>query len=152
VIVDYVHLVRSVTRPENRAQEVSAIIRGLKELAKELGAALIAVSQLSRDVEYRENKRPQLSDLRDSGEIEQVADIIIFVYREEYYLAQAEPSRKADQNDTAYEAAHDKWSEKLARVRAVAQLVVAKNRQGEIGPVNVRFDAERTHFENLMEG
>jgi len=149
VIVDYLQLVRSNARPENRVQEVSAIVRELKELAKELRAPVIVLSQLSRALELRPDKRPLPADLRDSGEIEQVAETIIFVYREEYYVERTRPQLESFESDDKFAAAFQKYSDKLARAHGVAELIISKNRQGGIGTVRVQFDAERIRFQNL---
>jgi len=136
-------------RIENRTQEISAITRGLKMLAMELGIPVIAVSQLNRGVEAREDKRPGLADLRESGSIEQDADVVIFVYREEYYLAKAEPKRRAGEKDEAFTARQSDHQDHLARVAGLADLIIAKNRHGSCRMIKVHFDAVRTVFENL---
>jgi replicative DNA helicase len=150
ILVDYLQLVRGYG--ENRVQEVSSISRDLKALAKELDVPVVAAAQLSRAVESRPDKRPLLSDLRDSGTIEQDADVIIFLFREEYYLSREEPLRKAGQSDAEHRAAFDRWAEQLAHAKGIAELIIAKNRQGETGVTKVRFDAARTRFENLYRG
>ncbi len=136
IVVDYLQLIGGTTRrsEENRVQEVSEISRGLKTLAKELQVPVLALSQLSRQVEQRENKRPQLSDLRESGSIEQDADVVMFVYREEYYLAR--------END-------DKVADRLEAVRNVAECIIGKQRHGPIGTVALSFNGELTKFGNL---
>jgi replicative DNA helicase len=150
VIVDYLQLLHSDrTRPENRVQEVSAITQALKALAKELRVPLVALSQLSRAVESREDKRPHLADLRESGSIEQDADNVIFVYREEYYVEREEARRKAGESEAAFNTRFDEWLDRRARVRGLADLIIAKIRQGSPDVVKTRFDAERTRFENL---
>jgi replicative DNA helicase len=137
---------------ENRVQEVSEFSRGAKALAKELNVPVIALSQLSRNVESRQDKRPLLADLRESGSIEQDADVVIFVYREEYYVERNEPQRQADEDDTRFTGRFRQWSEHLNRVRGIGDLIIAKNRRGETGVTKVRFDAARTRFENLNWG
>jgi replicative DNA helicase len=147
LVIDYLQLVRgsSSMSQNNRVQEVSEITQGLKAIAKELDIPVIALSQLSRAVEQREDKRPQLSDLRESGSIEQDADVVMFIYREEYYLGRAEPSLDDG-------AKHDKWKMDMDRAMNVAEVIVAKHRNGPIGNVRLRFDADLTQFDNLAEG
>jgi replicative DNA helicase len=147
LVVDYLQLLRgsSAMSQNNRVQEVSEITQGLKAIAKELDIPVIALSQLSRAVEQREDKRPQLSDLRESGSIEQDADAVMFIYREEYYLSRQEPSM-----DDA--AKHDKWKMDMDRAMNVAEVIVAKHRNGAIGNVRLRFDGNLTQFADLAEG
>src|SRR5690606_8326554 len=136
VIVDYLQLLQGTGRgggDHNRVQEISEISRGLKTLAKELTVPVLALSQLSRAVEQREDKRPQLSDLRESGSIEQDADMVWFIYREEYYLAARQPAE--DHPDFA------KWQEDMARAYGLAELLVAKQRHGATGKIRLRFEA-----------
>jgi len=141
IVIDYLQLIRGKGR-ENRVQEITEITTGLKALAKELHVPIIALSQLSRAVEQRENKRPQLSDLRDSGSIEQDADVVLFAYREEYYIRQREP-------DGADGAAYSKWQEELLAAQGKAEVIIAKQRQGPTGSVPLAFQAELTRFSNL---
>ena len=122
-------------------QEVSAITQGLKALAKELSVPVIALSQLSRQVENREDKRPQLSDLRESGSIEQDADAVMFVYRESYYLGRAEPREGTEE--------HLKWQEDMDRTRHVAEVIIGKQRHGPIGTAKLSFNEDLTQFGNL---
>lgn len=145
IIVDYLQLLRGSTslRNENRVQEVSEITRGLKALAKELGIPVIALSQLSRQVESREDKRPQLSDLRESGSIEQDADVVMFIYRDEYYLARREPAEGTPEHDT--------WRADMDRVHNKAEIIIAKQRHGPIGKVTLYFDGSTTRFSDLAE-
>jgi replicative DNA helicase len=124
-------------------QEVSEITRGLKAIAKELDVPVIALSQLSRQVENREDKRPQLSDLRESGSIEQDADVVMFIYREEYYLARKEPAEGT--------AEHDAWKAEMERYHNRAEVIIAKQRHGPIGRVVVHFDGNTTRFSDLAE-
>ena len=140
IIVDYLQLMRpsSSTRLNNRVQEVSEITQGLKALAKELNLPVIALSQLSRAVEQRDDKRPQLSDLRESGSIEQDSDVVMFVYREQYYLA-----RKQPEDGTAE---HADWMEKMERVHNLAEIIVAKQRHGPIGKIEMLFNEYLTRF------
>lgn len=139
VVIDYLQLMRSGVRAENRVQEITAITMALKAIAKELGVPILALSQLNRAVEAREDKQPLLSDLRDSGSIEQEADIVIFVYREEYYLANAEPMDHGGE-------AHRRWDERMAASAGRAILTVAKHRHGPTGQVTVGFEGELTRF------
>ncbi|MQX35667.1 replicative DNA helicase [Roseospira navarrensis] len=151
VVVDYLQLMSpgKVANADSRVQEVSAITRGLKALAKELNVPVIALSQLSRAVEQREDKRPQLADLRESGSIEQDADVVMFVFREQYYLERAEPMRRADENDDKYTERHQKWLERCEKAHNVAEVIVAKQRHGPIGTVRLFFDGNYTRFGNL---
>ena len=146
IIVDYLQLVTTgeSNSQKNRVQEVSEITGGLKALAKELGVPIIALSQLSRQVEQREDKRPQLSDLRESGSIEQDADCVMFVYRESYYLGRAEPREGTEE--------HLKWQEDMDRLKHQAEVVIGKQRHGPIGIVKLSFDADTTKFGNLAGG
>ncbi|MBE1236339.1 replicative DNA helicase [Phaeovibrio sulfidiphilus] len=154
VIVDYLQLLRPNPgeRHGNRVEEVSAITRALKELAKELNVPVIALSQLSRQVEQRDDKRPQLSDLRESGSIEQDADAVMFVYREEYYLERAEPKPLEGETDEKYAERHARWVQRAEEVHAVAEVIIAKQRHGPIGRVRLHFDKNFTRFSNLVEG
>ncbi len=145
IIVDYLQLVTTGegSREQNRVQEVSAITQGLKALAKELNVPVIALSQLSRQVEQREDKRPQLSDLRESGSIEQDADIVMFVYRESYYKGRAEPREGSPE--------HLEWQEEMDRLRGQAEVIIGKQRHGPIGTVKLSFDEDTTRFGNLAQ-
>lgn len=146
VVVDYLQLLRGTGSRQseaNRVLEVSEITRGLKAIAKELSIPVLALSQLSRAVEQREDKRPQLSDLRESGSIEQDADVVMFVYREEYYLSRAEPEPGTEK--------HLEWQEKCARAHNVGECIVAKQRHGPIGGVRMHFDPNVTRFSDLDE-
>lgn len=141
IVVDYLQLLQGSGRNsgDNRVQEISEISRGLKTLAKEMNVPVIALSQLSRAVESREDKRPQLSDLRESGSIEQDADMVWFVYREDYYVAMREPGEPGDDK-------HNAWAEHMARVHGLAELIVAKQRHGSTGRVMLRFESNITKF------
>jgi len=143
IVVDYLQLVTGGDGRgnDNRVQEVSMITQGLKALAKELSVPVIALSQLSRQVENREDKRPQLSDLRESGSIEQDADVVMFVYRESYYLSRTEPREGT--------AEHLTWQEDMDRVNNLAEVIIGKQRHGPIGTVKLSFNAEITKFGNL---
>ena len=155
IVVDYLQLMTgggSRGNNDNRVQEISEITRGLKAIAKELDVPVIALSQLSRQTENRDNKRPQLSDLRESGSIEQDADVVMFVYREEYYLAREEPTRKADEADGKFNERYARWQTLLAEMQNVAEAIIAKQRHGPIGTIRLRFDGQFTHFEDLETG
>ncbi len=151
IILDYLQLLSGSGKrsSDNRVQEISEISRGLKTLAKELEIPVIALSQLSRQVENRENKRPQLSDLRESGSIEQDADVVMFIYREEYYLAREEPSQNANETPEKFGDRYARWQEQLARASNVAEVIVSKQRHGPIGTVELFFEGEYTRFADL---
>lgn len=143
IVVDYLQLVTSSSSKKNdgRVQEVSEVTQGLKAMAKDLGVPVLALSQLSRQVESREDKRPQLSDLRESGSIEQDADIVMFVYREEYYLSRAEPEKGTE--------AHLNWQVKKDAVANRAELIIGKNRHGPIETVHLNFHGQYTRFSSI---
>jgi replicative DNA helicase len=149
IIIDYLQLLSgsSGKANENRVQEITQITTTLKALAKELQVPVIALSQLSRAVEQREDKRPQLSDLRESGSIEQDADVVMFVYRESYYLERTEPQADAD-NPSANENWHN-WRQRMDQVYGTAEVIIGKQRHGPIGKVVLSFDANVTRFGNL---
>ena len=138
-------------RSENRVQEISAITRGLKALAKDLNVPVMALSQLSRAVEQREDKRPQLSDLRESGTIEQDSDVVMFVYREQYYLERSEPSQKPEESSEHFHERHAKWQERCELAHNIAEVIVAKQRHGPIGTVKLHFEADFAHFSDHIE-
>ncbi|MBP8234307.1 MAG: replicative DNA helicase [Rhizorhabdus sp.] len=146
IVVDYLQLVRgsSSRGNENRVQEVSEVTQGLKALAKELDVPVLALSQLSRQVEQREDKRPQLSDLRESGSIEQDADVVMFVYREEYYEMRKQPAMGTPE--------HVIWQENMDRISGQAELVIGKQRHGPIGNVVMRFESQFTKFSDYDAG
>ena len=151
IIVDYLQLLRGTGSyaQANRVQEVSEITQGLKAIAKELDVPVLALSQLSRAVESREDKRPQLSDLRESGTIEQDADVVMFVYREEYYLARAEPQPRDGESPDRFDERHRRWRERLEQCHNKAEVIVAKQRNGPIGRLHLQFDANFGRFRNL---
>ena len=151
VVVDYLQLLRGTGSyaQANRVQEVSEITQGLKAIAKELEVPVLALSQLSRAVESREDKRPQLSDLRESGTIEQDADVVMFVYREEYYLARAEPQPRDGESPERFDERHRRWRERLEQCHNKAEVIIAKQRNGPIGRVHLQFDANFGRFRNL---
>ncbi|GHS93629.1 replicative DNA helicase [Alphaproteobacteria bacterium] len=141
IIIDYLQLVdASSRRNDNRVQEVSTITRALKTLAKELDVPVLALSQLSRAVEQRDDKRPQLSDLRESGSIEQDADVVMFIYREEYYELRKEPKEGTEE--------HAVWQKKMNGIYNQAELIIAKQRHGPVGIVKLFFDGQLTKFGN----
>jgi len=148
VVVDYLQLLQGTGRGanDNRVQEISEISRGLKQLAKELDVPVIGVSQLSRAVEQREDKRPQLADLRESGSIEQDADIVLFVYREEYYLKAHEPKHPIPGDTADVFSAFEEWEAKHSQVAGMAELIIAKNRHGGTGKERLRFEGRFTKF------
>ncbi len=145
IIVDYLQLMTTLgSLGSNRVQEITKITTGLKAMAKELGVPVIALSQLSREVEKREDKRPQLSDLRDSGSIEQDADVVMFVFREEYYLERAKPDEMhPDYLD---------WLSKMQSCTGKAECILGKQRHGPVGTVSLSFEGEFTRFGNLAVG
>ncbi|MDA0721195.1 replicative DNA helicase [Yoonia sp.] len=144
LIVDYLQLVRGTGRSENRVNEISEITMGLKAIAKELNIPVIALSQLSRQVESREDKRPQLSDLRESGSIEQDADVVMFVFREEYYKEREKPGDHEMEKMAT-------WQEEMERLHGKAEVVIGKQRHGPIGTVELSFEGKFTRFGNLVK-
>ena len=140
IVIDYLQLVTpaGARRADSRVQEVTEITQGLKALAKELDVPILALAQLSRQVEQRDDKRPQLADLRESGSIEQDADAVLFVYREEYYLARREPKPGSED--------YPRWQEEMDKVHGLAEIIVGKHRHGPTGMVKLQFQAELTRF------
>ena len=145
LVVDYIQLLQGSMRraAEGRVQEVTEITTSLKALAKELSIPIVALSQLSRQVENREDKRPQLSDLRESGSIEQDADVVLFVFREEYYLRNREPRAGTEE--------HFKWQAEMEEVHGKAEVIIGKQRHGPTGTVPLQFKADVTRFADLAE-
>jgi replicative DNA helicase len=143
LVIDYLQLVRGSSNSDNRVQEITEITQNLKAIAKELNIPVIALSQLSRAVENREDKRPQLADLRESGSIEQDADVVMFIYREEYYLSRMEPDEAAKNRSD--------WETKALKAMNKAEIIIAKQRHGPIGNVEIRFNANTTKFDNLAK-
>ncbi|WP_442583608.1 replicative DNA helicase [Mesorhizobium sp. ASY16-5R] len=145
IVIDYIQLMQgsSARASQNRVQEITEITTGLKALAKELAVPIIALSQLSRQVESRDDKRPQLSDLRESGSIEQDADVVLFVYREEYYLKNKEPKPGTEE--------YIKWEGEMNDARGKAECIIAKQRHGPTGSVGLGFQGEFTRFFDLAE-
>jgi replicative DNA helicase len=142
IMVDYIQLLQgSGKRSDNRVQEVTEITTSLKALAKELNVPVVALSQLSRQVENRDDKRPQLSDLRESGSIEQDADVVVFVYREEYYLQNKEPRPGTPE--------HEKWQTEMDLAHGKAEVIIGKQRHGPTGTVELQFEGQFTRFSDL---
>jgi replicative DNA helicase len=148
LVVDYLQLVRPVgnTSQTNRVQEIGEITQGLKAIAKELNIPVLALSQLSRAVEQRENKRPQLADLRESGAIEQDADVVMFVYRDEYYKERDEPKKRDGERDEEFEKRYNRWKDEYQSSKGIAELNIAKQRNGPIGSIKLVFDAAHGSF------
>lgn len=143
IVIDYLQLLQAQDTKNGRVQEISEITRALKAIAKELNIPVIALSQLSRAVEQRDDKRPQLADLRESGSIEQDADVVMFVFREEYYVSRREPSQDSEK--------HKIWQQEMSNVYNVAEVILAKQRHGPIGTVKLFFDGNLTKFGNLVK-
>ena len=145
LIVDYIQLMQASQRrgSDNRVQEMTEITNQLKALAKELEVPILALSQLSRQVENRDDKRPQLSDLRESGSIEQDADVVLFIYREEYYLRNKEPKPGTIE--------HEQWQQEMEGVHGIAEVIISKQRHGPTGTVRLLFEDQVTRFSNLAQ-
>jgi len=144
IVVDYLQLMQGTKRRENRVQDITEITTGLKAIAKDLNVPVVALSQLSRNVEHRADKRPQLSDLRESGSIEQDADVVMFVFREDYYIERDEPTLGTPD--------HPAWQKKLAESAGKAEVIIGKQRHGAVGTVKLAFHSELTRFSNLAKG
>ena len=142
VVVDYIQLMRASNFKDGRVQEISEITQGLKALAKELSVPVLALSQLSRAVEQRDDKKPQLSDLRESGSIEQDADVVMFVYRESYYIERKEPRPATVE--------HAEWQAKMNEVSNLAEIIIGKQRHGPTGNVMLEFEAMFTKFKDIQ--
>lgn len=154
LVIDYLQLLQgsgSAQSAQNRVLEISEITRGLKAIAKELNIPVIALSQLSRAVEQREDKRPMLSDLRESGSIEQDADVVMFIYRREYYLSREEPEKKPNEDDAKFSDRYAQWQQDLGDCNNTADVIVAKQRHGPIGTVSLFFDSSVTRFSDLAQ-
>lgn len=151
IVVDYLQLLHPPPgrRNDNRVQEISEITRGLKTLAKELEVPVLALSQLSRQVEQREDKRPQLADLRESGSIEQDADVVMFIFREEYYLEKGQPIQGLEEAQDKFSNRSEQWAERLEQVRNTASVIIAKQRHGPVGTIDLYFDGKFTRFDDL---
>jgi len=144
IIVDYIQLMTTGSkRYDGRVQEISEITQGLKALAKELGVPVLALSQLSRAVEQRDDKKPQLSDLRESGSIEQDADVVMFVFREEYYLERKEPKLGTIE--------HGEWQAKMNEIIGSADIIIGKQRHGPTGNIKVEFEGIYTKFKDVSK-
>ena len=139
----------SNVRNDGRVQEISEITRGLKAIAKELNIPIIALSQLSRQVEQREDKRPQLADLRESGTIEQDSDVVMFIFRESYYLERMEPIKKPEESEDQYNERHHRWRELCENNYNTSEIIIAKQRHGPIGTIKAHFDPNYTRFSDL---
>jgi len=149
IIIDYLQMMRADGRHENRVQEVSAITRGLKAVAKQLDVPVLALSQLSRALESRDDKRPQLSDLRESGSIEQDADVVLFVYRPEFYLKNAEPRRRSNETSDHFSERLSRWQDEITAWANRSEIIIAKQRQGPIDSFVLGFDGAKDAFEDL---
>jgi replicative DNA helicase len=145
LVIDYIQLLQGSSRKgsENRVQEVTEITNNLKALAKDLNVPILALSQLSRQVESRDDKRPQLADLRESGSIEQDADVVLFVFREEYYLKNKEPKPGTIE--------YHQWQDEMSNVHGIAEVIIGKQRHGPTGSVRLYFEDSLTRFTNLAE-
>ena len=152
IVVDYLQLMQGPAglRSENRVQEVSEITRGLKAVAKELNVPVLALSQLSRQPEQRDDKRPQLADLRESGSIEQDADVVMFIYREDYYLARERPTQKANESKEKFNERQADYDSRMDEARNKAEIIIAKQRHGPTGTVEMLFRGEFTRFSDLI--
>tara|TARA_A100001011_G_scaffold400106_1_gene512379 strand:- start:8681 stop:10174 length:1494 start_codon:yes stop_codon:yes gene_type:complete len=151
IVVDYLQLMRGSKKYENRVQEISEITQGLKSVSKELDVPILALSQLSRAVEQREDKRPHLADLRESGTIEQDADVVVFIYRQEYYEERSEPKSTGTETSVSFHERYLKWQENLKKCKNIADIIVAKQRHGPIGSLQLHFNSKFTKFSNLTE-
>lgn len=151
IVIDYLQLITASGRPENRVQELSEMTRQLKIMAKDLNVPVIVLSQLSRLVEQRDNKKPMLSDLRESGSIEQDADIVMFVYREIYYLQNDEPKRHLNETPEKFALRTQEWEQKKQEIANQAEVIVAKNRHGPVRSVKLFFSGEFSRFTDLAQ-
>ena len=151
IVIDYLQLMSGSqnVRNDGRVQEISEITRGLKAIAKELNIPIIALSQLSRQVEQREDKRPLLADLRESGTIEQDSDVVMFIFRESYYLERMEPIKKPDEQNDRYYEKHQRWRELCESRYNISEIIIAKQRHGPIGTIKTHFDPNFTKFSDL---
>lgn len=154
IIIDYIQLIMgsgSKKTEGNRVQELSEISRGLKILAKELNLPVIALSQLNRGVEQRDDKRPLMSDLRESGSIEQDADSVMFIYRENYYLQNEEPQQKASETPEHLQKRHEEWEARVRATQNLSEVIIGKNRHGSTGTIQLFWNGEFTQFGNLAK-
>ena len=153
IIIDYLQLMQGSSKSsDSRVQEVSEITRGLKAVAKELDVPVVALSQLSRATEQRDDKRPQLSDLRESGSIEQDADVVLFIYREEYYLSREKPTQRDGESNEKFADRQARYEERVNQVASLAEVIVGKQRHGPIGMVTLHFNGEFTQFSDYLAG
>lgn len=150
--IDHVQLIHGGGEDGRRVDELSKISGALKIIAKELEVPVVALAQLSRAVEQREDKRPMLADLRDAGSLEQDSDVVIFIFRAEYYLAREEPRRRAGESDDKFNDRFDRWKADLEEAHGMAELIIAKQREGPTGTVKVYWDQELMRFKNLAKG
>ena len=153
IVIDYLQLLMPQlgAKPENRVQEISNISRALKAMAKELDVPVVALSQLSRAVEQREDKRPNLADLRESGSIEQDADVVLFVYRDEYYLTKKEPERESHESEEKFNLRYDLYRERLEKAHNKAEVIIGKQRHGPTGLIELHFEKSLTKFSDLTD-
>ena len=152
IIIDYIQLISGATNKKNegnRVQEMSEISRGLKMLAKELNVPVIALSQLNRGVEQRDDKRPLMSDLRESGSIEQDADIVMFVFRENYYIHNAEPKRALEESEEKFTKRYEEWEKRDRETANLGEVIIGKNRHGTTGPIKMFWSGEYARFSNF---
>ena len=149
IVVDYLQLMEGSSKTDNRVQEISEITRGLKTLAKELDVPVLALSQLSRAVEQREDKRPQLSDLRESGTIEQDADVVSFIFRQAYYDERGEPAKRPEEHTDKFAERYREWEERSEENRFIAEVIIGKQRHGPTGTARLHFNGMYTRFGDL---
>jgi replicative DNA helicase len=153
IVIDYLQLMQGSGKTgDSRVQEVSEITRGLKAVAKELDVPVLALSQLSRQTEQRDDKRPQLADLRESGSIEQDADVVLFIFREEYYLAREKPTQRDNESADKFNERQANYEERLNQVASLAEVIVGKQRHGPIGTATLHFNGEFTQFSDYLAG
>lgn len=153
IVIDYLGFMEAGREYQgNKVLEISQITSGLKALAKEMNVPVILLCQLSRGVESREDKRPMLSDLRDSGSIEQDADIVMFVYRDEYYLERSEPTKKPGETSVKFGERYADWQTNMDKSRGIAELIIGKNRRGTVGTIKCAFNGDRQRFSDLYRG
>ncbi|MED5519242.1 MAG: DnaB-like helicase C-terminal domain-containing protein, partial [Pseudomonadota bacterium] len=153
IVVDYLNLLRpgAGARADNRVQEISVITQSLKAVAKEFNVPVVALSQLSRAVEQREEKRPVLADLRESGSIEQDSDVVMFVFREQYYLEKAEPVQRVDESSEKFLDRHEKWVQMCEKAYGKAEVIIGKQRHGPTGTAVLHFEGATTRFSNHVD-
>lgn len=146
LVIDYLGLITASNPDLNRNYQIEEITKGLKTMAKELGIPVLLLAQLNRGLEQRDDKRPMMSDLRDSGSIEQDSDVIGFIYRDEYYLTKSEPVQGDKESEEKFGNRYTQWQQRVEKSRGRADVIIAKNRQGETGTVNLRWQGWRCHF------